>query len=239
MRVEILPIALLAAVALTASACGSSSPNPLGLTPTPETAASDAAQHDRAAQPGRTDCGQDDAGYQFYALTARGPAACAHARAALDALDALDAALSRGGDQPADLLITIESVPWTCRSYENEIPPYRECVNQQDPFEKAQRRLPRTPISAPGEPQVVSIACGPADNGLTVHAITGYDDAACATAVPVANAYLRKAEQERDPIITVRVNGVNWDCQERQGNPNPMRECVNGTTPTEKLRLGS
>ncbi len=237
MRVEILPILLLATVALGASACGSSGPNPLGLTPTPETTTAGPVR-DNTAAAGRTDCGRDDAGYQFYAVTTRGPAACGMARAALDALDS---ALRRGGDQPADLLVTADSVPWTCRSYENELPPFRECVNQQDPFEKAQRRLPRTPIgaAAPGEPQLVAIACGAADNGLTVQAITGYDDAACATAVPVANAYLRKAEREHDPILTVRVNAVNWDCQNRPGDPNPILECVNGATPTERVQLRS
>ncbi|MFI5778461.1 hypothetical protein [Nocardia sp. NPDC051570] len=237
MRVGTLPILLLATVAFGASACGSSAHNPLGLTPTPATTSA-GAQENTATPAGRTDCGRDDTGYQFYALSGRGTAACGYTRAALDALDA---GLRRGGDQPADLLVTIDTIPWTCRSYENEVPPYRECVNQQNPFEKAQRRLARTPIGipAPGEPQIVAITCGPADNGLAVTAFTTYDDTACATAVPVANTYLHRAERERDPIITVRVNGVNWDCQERQGNPNPVRECVNGATPTERMRLSS
>ncbi|MBF6328678.1 hypothetical protein [Nocardia transvalensis] len=238
MRVVHVPGLLLSTVALAgAAACGDPSGNPLGLTPTTAAAASSKPGPNEALRTAPVDCGRDDSGYHVFALTTTGDAACGTAHAALAAYDSR----ARGAD---DLLVHVGETPWTCRSYEAEVPSYRECVNTLSPTEKAQRRSPRVPVGtpAPGQPQSFDIFCGTGADGLAVHAITTQDDAACRSAVAVTDAYAEQARRtgwNGGRAVSVTVNGVTWECRQQKGNPNPYQECVNGATPTEKATLTS
>ncbi|GAA3465585.1 hypothetical protein [Nonomuraea roseola] len=59
--------------------------------------------------------------------------------------------------------------------------------------------------------------CGQASNGLSVTADSQKDEAtACATALKVANAYLRDLPQGEDDSVTVTVDGTSWNCRQFQ-----------------------
>ncbi|MFJ6794916.1 hypothetical protein [Streptomyces sp. NPDC091268] len=81
--------------------------------------------------------------------------------------------------------------------------------------------------------------CGTAtEGGLAVRAKGATD---CSTALRVARAFERQARRDpgSDKPVTVRVDGVNWKCESRQGSPNPYIVCVNEAHPTEEFQLNS
>ncbi|MFI9505386.1 hypothetical protein [Nocardia sp. NPDC052566] len=100
--------------------------------------------------------------------------------------------------------------------------------------------VPPTPPPTTTPPGPQQVYCGPGFNGLAIIAITTEGAAACSTATEVTNAYGDHAEDwGPGVVIPVSVEGTTWNCQERQGNPNPYQECVNTQNPAEKVRLSS
>ncbi|MFH9089392.1 hypothetical protein [Streptomyces sp. NPDC017673] len=48
----------------------------------------------------------------------------------------------------------------------------------------------------------------------------------CAAALEVASAYTKAASSKSGAPATISVGETTWTCQERQGDPNPYRECL-------------
>ncbi len=105
----------------------------------------------------------------------------------------------------------------------------------------------QSPESAPS-PGAVSQAvgvvtqsayCGSGWNGLAVFAVTLEQVADCSSALRVTNAYGVALEAGHVDPVTVRVDDVEWRCEERQGGVNPYTECVNLTNVTERAQLVS
>lgn len=95
-----------------------------------------------------------------------------------------------------------------------------------------------SPFHAPSA-DPVAISCGTGVFGLAIFAVTTKGSAACATALAVTNAYGEQPATSRHGVLMVSVDGASWTCQERQGQVNPYKECVNNADPAEKVRLSS
>ncbi|MBT2466937.1 hypothetical protein J7E97_03390 [Streptomyces sp. ISL-66] len=74
--------------------------------------------------------------------------------------------------------------------------------------------------------------------GLAVHA---KGKPACPTALKVAQEFYRASR--RDPAterpVTVKVDGVPWKCESREGSPNPYIACVNQNDRSNEFQLNS
>ncbi|QTE02841.1 hypothetical protein [Streptomyces cyanogenus] len=79
--------------------------------------------------------------------------------------------------------------------------------------------------------------CGP--DQATGLAVSADRTVSCATALQVAGAYNEAASGARDASATVRVGVTAWKCQERQGDPNPYRECVDASDSGRRVILSS
>ncbi|MFV0132089.1 hypothetical protein ACLGIH_02275 [Streptomyces sp. HMX87] len=66
--------------------------------------------------------------------------------------------------------------------------------------------------------------CG--TDGASGLAVSADRTTSCATALQVAGAYTQKARGATGSKVTVQVGGTAWNCQERQGSPNPYQQCV-------------
>ncbi|MFI7004689.1 hypothetical protein [Nocardia sp. NPDC050175] len=92
---------------------------------------------------------------------------------------------------------------------------------------------------------LTTVTCGPAKSGLDLKAITTKGatsegmNAACVTAMAVADAYQDAPKQPGKTFIQVTANSTAWACDQRQGNPNPYIECMNQQDTREKLQLSS
>lgn len=80
-----------------------------------------------------------------------------------------------------------------------------------------------------------SVVCG--TDPTTGLAVWAGKTAPCSTAMQVAAAYTRV--WNTGLVVTVRVEGSEWRCQERQGDPNPYKECVNTTDNGQRVTLTS
>ncbi|MFI7320763.1 DUF4232 domain-containing protein [Streptomyces venezuelae] len=81
--------------------------------------------------------------------------------------------------------------------------------------------------------------CGSGKGGLHAVAITSQGQSACPTALKVRDAWAKAPDAEKGKPKTVTVDGTDWKCREKQGDPNPYQECVNTKEPTEKVQLFS
>ncbi|BCM65193.1 MULTISPECIES: hypothetical protein [Streptomyces] len=79
--------------------------------------------------------------------------------------------------------------------------------------------------------------CGP--DKATGLAVWADRTESCATALEVASAYTKAATRTAEASATVRVGGTTWMCQERQGDPNPYRECVATSDSGRRVVLSS
>ncbi|MFD6157569.1 hypothetical protein ACFWF7_36570 [Nocardia sp. NPDC060256] len=92
---------------------------------------------------------------------------------------------------------------------------------------------------------LTTVNCGPAKSGLDLKAITTKGatsegmNAACVTAMAVADAYQNAPKKPGDTFVQVTANSTAWACDQRQGNPNPYIECMNQQDTRERLQLAS
>ncbi|MEV5148566.1 hypothetical protein [Streptomyces sp. NPDC052727] len=61
----------------------------------------------------------------------------------------------------------------------------------------------------------------------------------CTAALEVASAYTKSASSRSGAPATIRVGATAWTCQERQGDPNPYRECVSTSDSGRRVVLTS
>ncbi|MFF3918416.1 hypothetical protein ACFYZB_34000 [Streptomyces sp. NPDC001852] len=61
----------------------------------------------------------------------------------------------------------------------------------------------------------------------------------CRTALQVAAAYTKVWHGTEGAPVEVRAGGVTWKCQERQGAPDPFRQCAATEGNTRLVRLSS
>ncbi|MES4891363.1 hypothetical protein [Streptomyces sp. NPDC096012] len=73
-------------------------------------------------------------------------------------------------------------------------------------------------------------------SGLAVSA-TG--NVACATALQAAAAYTKVWQGKAGKPLQVRAGDATWECQERQGDPNPYQACVDSQDKTRLVTLSS
>ncbi|MEU6591851.1 hypothetical protein ABZ923_21950 [Streptomyces sp. NPDC046881] len=79
--------------------------------------------------------------------------------------------------------------------------------------------------------------CGP--DKATGLAVSADRSVSCATALQVADVYARATSDKGAAPATVRVGGTSWKCQERQGDPNPYRECVDASDSGRRIIVSS
>ncbi|MET9946555.1 hypothetical protein [Streptomyces sp. NPDC006341] len=94
------------------------------------------------------------------------------------------------------------------------------------------RRVTASPSAEPW------VYCGVGwDGGLAVHV---REKSACPTALKVAKAFYAASQKTPETVpVTVRVDGVPWKCESREGSPNPYIACVNQNNRSEQFQLNS
>jgi hypothetical protein len=70
-------------------------------------------------------------------------------------------------------------------------------------------------------------------------AVSATRNVSCATAVQAAAAYTKVWQGKAGKPVQVRAGGVTWECQERQGDPNPYQVCVDSQDKTRLVTLSS
>ncbi|MFJ4776644.1 hypothetical protein [Streptomyces sp. NPDC088762] len=72
-------------------------------------------------------------------------------------------------------------------------------------------------------------------------AVMAKEASECSTALKVEKAYAEatRANPEGGKPVTVRVDGVPWKCETREGDPNPYIACVNQNNRSEEVQLTS